>query len=278
MTAETGLARYYDRLSSWNGVARFIGRGGGREHFTVHRALADPRADGRPTATRLHDVLREFLPTDRPIALLDAGCGDGGTMMDLARTHDGRFLGITLSARQVARATAVLRERGLAARIGVIRASYDQPPTGPFDVIIAIESLAHSADPHVSLRALSAVLAPGGHLVVIDDMPEIDLRDGDLAAFKRGWRCPVLWSAAAYRTELVACGLALVAERDLSAELRPRDATDLARLTRLNRWARAVVPIPAFRMVMDSHHGGLALERLYRRGAMSYRMMMATRS
>ncbi len=278
MTIETGLARYYDRLSWWNGLARFIGHGGGREHFTVHRALADPSADGQPTATRLHDVLRQFLPSGRPIALLDAGCGDGGTMMDLARTHHGNFLGVTLSARQVARATAAVHACGLAARVGVIRASYDQPPAGPFDVIIAVESLAHSADPGASIRALSAALAPGGRLIVVDDMPVTDPGDDDLAAFKRGWRCPVLWSAESYRGACAACGLELIAERDLTEAVRPRDAGTLAQLTRLNRLAHAVVPIPAFRMVMESHHGGLALERLYRRGAMSYRLMVASRS
>ena len=30
--------------------------------LTVHRALADPRAGGRPTFTRLHDVILERLP------------------------------------------------------------------------------------------------------------------------------------------------------------------------------------------------------------------------
>ena len=53
----TGVAGYYDRLLRWNRAARAIGYGGGQSALTVHRALADPRADGRPTFTRLHDIV-----------------------------------------------------------------------------------------------------------------------------------------------------------------------------------------------------------------------------
>ena len=43
--------------------------------------------------------------------------------------------------------------------------------TGGVDLIVAIESLAHSPSPERSVRALATALAPGGLLVVIDDMP-----------------------------------------------------------------------------------------------------------
>ena len=56
------LAAYYDRLALWTAVARVAGYGGGRGTLTVHRALADPLTGGRPTTTRLHDVLAAALP------------------------------------------------------------------------------------------------------------------------------------------------------------------------------------------------------------------------
>ena len=68
----TGVATYYDRLGRWNHVARVFGYGGGRGTLTVHRALVDPSARGRPTFTRLHDVLLEHLPSLDAPRMLDA--------------------------------------------------------------------------------------------------------------------------------------------------------------------------------------------------------------
>ena len=78
------LASYYNRLSRWTRVAHLFGYGGGRDALTVHRALADPAAAGRVTATRLHDLLLESVPHLTNPRVLDAGCGLGGTMIDMA--------------------------------------------------------------------------------------------------------------------------------------------------------------------------------------------------
>ncbi len=273
----TGVGTYYERLGRWNSVARTLGYGGGRATLTVHRALADPQAGGRATHTRLHDVLRAHLVVRAMPTVLDAGCGLGGTMLDLASALGATCTGLTLSPSQAATAHAAARSRGLADRVGAHVRSYDEPPPGPYDVVVAIESLAHSADPAHSVRCLASVLAPGGVLAVVDDMPLVDDADPDLAWFKRGWRCPVLMSAAAYRQVLAAAGLSLEHDVDLTPACRPRTQRRLALLTRLNRAAHAVVPGAGWRAVMDSHMGGLALERLIRRGASEYRLLVARR-
>jgi 2-polyprenyl-3-methyl-5-hydroxy-6-metoxy-1,4-benzoquinol methylase len=164
------LGGYYDRLARWTASARYVGYGGGHESLTVHRALADPRAGGRPTATRLHDVLLAALPASPTGHVLDAGCGLGGTMLDLAGRCSARFTGLTLSARQAAIARAAAAKAELSDRISIEVGSYDSPPGGPFDLVIAIESLAHSPHPATSLGALVARLAPNGRLAIIDDM------------------------------------------------------------------------------------------------------------
>jgi hypothetical protein len=63
----SALGVYYDRLSLWTWLARPFGYGGGSAQLTLHRLLSDPRAGGRPTATRVHDVIADALPSlDRP--------------------------------------------------------------------------------------------------------------------------------------------------------------------------------------------------------------------
>jgi SAM-dependent methyltransferase len=269
---------YYRRLDAWNRVAAAVGYGGGRAALTVHRALADPRAGGRPTFTRLHDVLVDHLPRMRAPAVLDAGCGLGGTMLHLARTLNATCLGLTLSAAQCERANAEAGRRGIGDRVKAVVRRYDDPPGGPYDAIVAIESLAHSADPARTIEVLARLLAPGGVLAIVDDMPEPEAdADTDLAQFKEGWRLPVLWSARHYRTEFARRGLDVSTDVDLTAECRTRSLAHVRSLMALNRLVSACVPSPALRDVMRSHRGGLALERLIRRGLLRYRLLIASR-
>jgi len=278
-------ATYYDRLSRWTAVARVLGYGGGRGTLTVHRALADPRADGRPTMGRLHDLLVDALPALVQPRVLDAGCGLGGTMIDLARRVGGTYVGLTLSDRQAATGRRAAREAGLASTIQILVGSYDHPPEGPFDLIVAIESLAHSADPAASLAALRARLAAGGRIAIVDDMPlegsagaasgSSEPAANDLAIFKRGWRLPVLWPRARFVAALAALGLEVTVDRDLSADIRPRTASRIRQLMLVNRAARALVPSAAVQAMLDSYHGGLALERLYRQRRIEYRLIVA---
>lgn len=273
-----GLGEYYDRLTRWTGLSRLVAYGGGREALTSHRALADPRAGSAPTPSRLHDLLIESLPGTAAPRVLDAGCGLGGTMIDLARRLGGEAVGITLSDRQAAVARRAIEQAGLAGRVSVRVGSYDAPPPGPFDLVLAVESIAHSGDPLRSLTALAGVLARGGRLALVDDLPEPSAaEDPDLAAFKSGWRCPVLCDAAWYRTALTALGLEIERERDLTSEVRPRTLHAIRRLERLNRLARRARPPAPLRALLDSYMGGLALERLYRRGLMRYVLIVARR-
>ena len=270
------LGGYYDRLARWTASARHFGYGGGHDNLTVHRALADPRAGGRATVTRLHDVLLGALPAPPSGHVLDAGCGLGGTMLDLATRCPARFTGVTLSEHQAAVGRAAAAKAGLADRIAIEVRSYDSPPQGPFDLAIAIESLAHSPHPETSVGAIVARLAPGGRIAIVDDMPELQARGArDLELFQSGWRAPVLASASEIKAMLALSGLAIVAERDLTEELRPRTVAHIAALETLNRALYRLVPSTDLRELLDSYRGGLTLERLYRAALMRYRLIIA---
>ena len=273
--ADRGTATYYDRLTLWNRVARVAGYGGGGASLTVHRALADPRAGGTPTSTRLHDLLAEYLPAVANPDVLDAGCGLGGTMIDFAARFGGQYVGLTLSEVQASIAGKAIARAGLSGRVRVGVGSYDCPPDGPFDWVLAVESLAHSPEPGTSLAALARVLAPRGALAIVDDMPESGaLGSTDLADFKAGWGCPVLWSRAEYGAAADALGLRVLVDLNLSADCRPRTLRRIRQLQWWNRIARCAVPFAGFRGVMDSHHGGLALEALARAGRVQYRLLI----
>lgn len=274
-----GVASYYDRLGRWNRAARAFGFGGGQTTLTVHRALADPVAGGRATFTRLHDLLLDRVPAMRGARVLDAGCGLGGTMLMLAKAREATCVGLTLSQLQASAANTAAERAGLSMHVQALVRSYDNPPPGPFDLIIAIESLAHSSDPVASVRGLASVLAPAGVFVIVDDMPEASAESlPDLSVFKRGWQCPVLLSESAYLEVLTTSGLRIDVREDLTNDCRPRTLSRIAQLMWLNRLTRRLAWSRALEHVMDSHEGGLALERLLRGGHVRYRMLIACKS
>jgi SAM-dependent methyltransferase len=283
----SGIAAYYDNLSRFLDFAGFFGRGGGASQSTTHRFLA--ASDGGEAAPEQLDcvVLQAALDAGLPAAprVLDAGCGLGGTIFRWQERLGGRYDGFTLSPEQRRRAEVTAVQRGIADTCRFHLRSYQDPIVAgalasPYHAIVAIESLAHSQDPTATIANLGAALAPGGLLLIVDDMPDDMSNFGTrriLAAFKECWRCPVLAGASAYRDKFTAAGLALVYEEDLTGRLRPRPALWLKVLIGGFGLAHALAPTQGLRNVLDAIRGGFMLEALYRAGEMHYRLLVAVR-
>ncbi|MEI6162028.1 MAG: methyltransferase domain-containing protein [Roseococcus sp.] len=255
-------------------------RAAGEAVHPVHRALADPEG-GPPSPLVIHRLMLARLSLPAAPRVLDAGCGYGATMLDLAPKLGGDWTGLTLSPEQAARGNAAIAAAGLAAQVRVEVRSYDAPPEGPFDLIYGIESLIHSADPAATLAGLARRLAPGGHLLVVDDMPEPALPPepaARLAQFKRFWRCPVAPDRAGWIAALEAAGLEMLGERDLNPLLQVRDMAAVApRLTELRR--KAWLPrLLGLGVRAEAEIGGLLLESLQTEGWVHYRLLVARRN
>lgn len=278
-----GIAAYYDSLSRFLDLARRVGRGGGAAQGSTHRFLAahaGETVETTPGPERLDRIVLETaraagLPEDPKV--LDAGCGLGGTIFYWRARVGGMYDGLTLSPEQRRRAEADAARRGESASCRFHLRSYHEAILGRYDAVVAIESLAHSADPAGAVATLAAGLSPQGLLLIVDDMPEVSADDTLLAGFKQGWRCPVLLDGARYRAAIAASGLALVGEEDLTPRLRPRPLAWLRVLIAAFGCARAIAPTRGARDVLGALRGGFFLEALYRTGGMKYRMMVARR-
>lgn len=268
------VARYYRRLDRLSWFAERRGEAG-HGALPVHRALADPDG-GPPSALVIHRLMLEGLELPPAPRALDAGCGYGATMLDLAPRLGGDWTGLTLSPVQAARGRAEIARRGLADRVRIEIASYDAPLAARHDLIYGIESLIHSADPPRTVANLAAALAPGGHLVVVDDMPEPGLpaeAEARLARFRRFWRCPVAPSREGWIAAARAAGLALVAERDLNPLLRIGGAAELAPvIAALERRAR-LPRLFGLGVRLEAEIGGRLLETLQAEGFVHYRVL-----
>jgi SAM-dependent methyltransferase len=270
------VARYYRWL---DGLSWFQERRGEAGHgaLPVHRALADPEG-GAPSPFVIHRLMLAGLDLPAAPRVLDAGCGYGATMLDLAPRLGGDWTGLTLSPVQAARGMAEVATCGLAGRVRIAVRSYDAPIEGRFDLAYGIESLIHSADPARTVANLAAALAPGGHLVIVDDMPEERLPDeaaARLDRFRRFWRCPVAPTRAGWIAACRAAGLEPVAERDLNPLLQVRGMEELApRLATLERRAR-LPRLLGLGLRREAEIGGLLLETLQTEGFVRYRILAA---
>jgi len=270
------VARYYrwlDRLTWFDERRAEAGHGA----LPVHRALADPEG-GAPSAFVIHRLMLQGLDLPPAPRVLDAGCGYGATMLDLAPRLGGDWTGLTLSPVQAARGMAEVAARGLTGRVRIEVGSYDAKLRGPFDLAYGIESLIHSADPARTVANIAGALAPGGHLVVVDDMPEAAMPPEARARFdrfRRFWRCPVAPGREGWLAAFHAAGLRLVAERDLNPLLRVRGMAEAApRLAALERRAR-LPRLLGFGVRAEAEIGGLLLETLQTEGHVRYRVLAA---
>lgn len=279
-----GLAAYYDNLASFLAIAAFFGRGGGAPQSATHRFLAalDGEAGSEAAAPERLDqlVLEAALAAGLPAAprVLDAGCGLGGTVFRWHARVGGCYDGLTVSPEQQRRATAEALRRGAAEACRFHLRNYHDPILGPYDAVIAIESLAHSPDPTAAVGNFAAALAPGGLLLIVDDMPQNSVHGPMLSKFKSGWRCPVLADAGAHLTAVTRAGLTLVRHADLTPRLRPRGLLWLKTLIAGCGIARRLAPTHGARDVLDALLGGFYLEALYRTGAMRYRLLVAAKA
>ncbi|MEY4298563.1 MAG: hypothetical protein RLZZ423_1742 [Cyanobacteriota bacterium] len=114
-------------------------------------------------------------PQGRPLRILDAGCGTGVSTDYLAHLNPGaEILAVDISPGTLEVARERLRRSGGLAQASVRienRSLLELQGEGPFDYINSVGVLHHLREPEAGLRALAALLRPGGllHLFLYAD-------------------------------------------------------------------------------------------------------------
>jgi SAM-dependent methyltransferase len=99
------------------------------------------------------------LDLPRPARILDAGCGSGRNMVELAQ--QGAVTGVELSGTSVSLARA--REVGEVVEGSVLDMPFEE---GSFDLAVSLDVIEHLEEDLDALRELRRVVAPGGSLLV----------------------------------------------------------------------------------------------------------------
>jgi predicted TPR repeat methyltransferase len=126
----------------------------------------------------LRDLAELVMPGRDDLALLDLGCGTGLAGV-LFRDRAARLTGIDLSPAMIEKA----RARGLYDRLLV--GDIETARTGPYDLILAADTLVYLGDLAPLLRAVAAQLLPDGYFLFTTEAKE---GDGFELGPKRRWR------------------------------------------------------------------------------------------
>ncbi len=143
-------------------------------------------ADAKVEAT-----ISAMLADDDYASVLDLGTGTGRMLHLLAegRTLD-RMVGVDTSAAMLAIARSQLDEAGLGG-VELRQSDLHTPPVEPasFDVVIIHQVLHYLDDPDRAVQVAARMVAPGGHLVVVDFAPhDLDFLQTDFAHRRLGFR------------------------------------------------------------------------------------------
>ena len=186
-----------------------------------------PRCKGesfKASLLRHERFLADRLSLKPGMQVLDAGCGVGGPMGNLARYSGASFVGLNTNAYQLERAVAHTRDVRSLCRF--IHGDYMQVPEADdhYDAAIAIESMPHAPDKSAAFREIFRVLRPGAAFGGYDWCltGDFDPANAEHARIKKdimnGDALPDIASMPEVCCALRTAGFELLEARDLAAE------------------------------------------------------------
>ena len=189
-----------------------------------------PRRRGesfKASLLRHQRFLADRLSLKPGMQVLDAGCGVGGPMGNLARYSGAGFVGINTNAYQIERAKVHTRDVESLCRF--IQGDYMRIPESDdrYDAAIAIESMPHAPDKTAAFREIFRVLRPGGSFAAYDWCVTEDFDPGNAEHARirkdimNGDALPDIASTSEVCAALRAAGFELLEARDLAPESHP---------------------------------------------------------
>lgn len=281
---EASVQSYYD-----NNTRRFLRHGQHDGTRNIHQPLwpAGVRSVEQAVNHSNELLLRELSALRQRFAgeelqVLDLGCGVGASLFYLAdrSPQPTAFRGITISQVQAEIAAAH------AARPTGAVCAFEQgdflnlPAMPPVHLAYSIEAFVHARDAGAFFAQAAGALAPGGRLVIIDDVLAdrgdaiLSFRERSwLADFRSGWFADSLMTENKISQLALATGLQLQLSENLTPYLRlgrPRDKLiGLARLL--------AGPYMRRSLYLRALSGGYAKQQCIKAGVVQYRRLVFER-
>jgi cyclopropane fatty-acyl-phospholipid synthase-like methyltransferase len=163
--------------------------------------------------------LAEAAQVPRGAAILDVGCGFGGSSIYLATKYQAAVTGVTISPVQAEMARQAATDANATARFLVMDAD-DITLQDKFDVVWSIEAISHFTNKPAFFNRAAEILKPGGTVALIDWFRQEQLTTAQLRTYikpiERGMLVE-LETIADYADLIRAGGLEIAHTSDLSS-------------------------------------------------------------
>jgi cyclopropane fatty-acyl-phospholipid synthase-like methyltransferase len=174
---------------------------------------------------KINKVMSEFADIKQSDRVLDAGCGNGGSSIWLAKNIGCNVVGISLNQKQVDQANEFAIRAGLHDKVLIEKNDFHQTnyPPSSFDVIWGIESICY-ADKLKFFNEANRLLKPGGRIVVADFFRKPGLKANDaklVSEWESGWAVNQFATREEFKNGLNATGFSEVKTIDITENILP---------------------------------------------------------
>jgi len=172
----------------------------------------------------INQVLANEAGIQSGMHVLDAGCGIGGSSIWLAHHKSTTVTGITLSAKQAARANNIAQKLDLNKMVSFQVQDYMHTnfESNTFDIVWAIESICHADDKKKFVNEAFRLLKPGGTLIMADFFIVKDATEKEqveLNKWAHGWAVPFFEKKNIFEKYLMESGFKKIAMIDATTHI-----------------------------------------------------------
>ncbi|WP_428700018.1 methyltransferase domain-containing protein [Stappia sp.] len=193
--------------------------GGEDLHIGLYDETSDIREASNATIERMVELLPELNADTR---LLDLGAGYGGAMRKLVERTGCAATCLNISETQNDTNRYRNRRAGVADRIKVVHGVFEDIPEADasYDVLWSQDAILHSDQRQTVLQEAWRVLKPGGHFIFTDPMQADDVPAGVLQPVYDRLNLTSLGSFRFYREAARSLGFEILAQEDMTGQLR----------------------------------------------------------